>query len=312
MTQRDVFLSRLFELAKVDKDVILMAADMGAPSIDKWKSDLPDQFFSMGISEQNTINVASGFSNRGKKVYVYFMACWSARCLEQIRYSCSIGNNPITILGCGVGLGYAPAGPAHNPTDDIAYMKTVCNMEIYSPATNYMVEKLVDYTYNNRVLSYIRLERTYDTRLDLYYSPSTVPQNILKQGMFKTYNRHSDICILTSGYLLGRALSVSEKIGCDVIDLFRIDKINRDVFVKTMKDYFVVANLEEQTVNCGGFCSMVCRTMMENSLFKPVLNFQLPEKYLLENGNREFLLNKYDLSADYIAEQIERESNKRY
>ena len=88
--QRDTFISDLYELAKTDKNIILISVDMGAPSLDIWRETLPNQFIAAGISEQNAINVAAGLANAGKKVYVYFMAAWVARCFEQIRYSCSI------------------------------------------------------------------------------------------------------------------------------------------------------------------------------------------------------------------------------
>ena len=132
-SQRDIFLTRLFERAKEDKDIYLISVDMGAASLDRWRQELPDQFFAAGISEQNAINFAAGLSAAGKKVYIYFMACWVARCFEQIRYSCAMANNPITILGNGVALGYAPAGPAHEPTEDLTYMRSLCDIEIYSP-----------------------------------------------------------------------------------------------------------------------------------------------------------------------------------
>ena len=119
-SQRDTFITRLFERAREDKDICLISVDMGAPSLDRWRQELPNQFIAAGISEQNAINYAAGLSAAGKKVYVYFMASWVARCFEQIRYSCAMANNPITILGNGVALGYAPAGPAHAPTEDIA------------------------------------------------------------------------------------------------------------------------------------------------------------------------------------------------
>ena len=104
MSQRDTFIGELFEIAKNDKDVIMMSVDMGAPALDRWREELPDQFLFTGISEQHSINLAAGLSASGKKVYVYFMAAWAARCFEQIRYSCSMPNNPITILSNGVGL----------------------------------------------------------------------------------------------------------------------------------------------------------------------------------------------------------------
>ena len=42
-SQRDVFISTLFERAKKDKDIILISVDMGAPSLDQWRSELPNQ-----------------------------------------------------------------------------------------------------------------------------------------------------------------------------------------------------------------------------------------------------------------------------
>ena len=62
MTQRDTFISNLFEKAKQDKDIIMISVDMGAPTLDVWRETLPDQFIAAGISEQNAINVAAGLS----------------------------------------------------------------------------------------------------------------------------------------------------------------------------------------------------------------------------------------------------------
>ena len=150
MTQRDTFISDLFEIAKKDKDVILISVDMGASALDRWRDELPEQFIWTGISEQHSINLAAGLSAAGKKVYVYFMAAWSARCFEQIRYSCSMPNNPITILSNGVALGYAPAGPAHETNEDIAYMRSLLNVEIDCPASSTHVKELVQESYKNQ------------------------------------------------------------------------------------------------------------------------------------------------------------------
>ena len=167
MTQRDTFIEELFKIAKDDKDVIMMSVDMGASSLDQWREELPEQFLFTGISEQHSINLAAGLSASGKKVYVYFMAAWSARCFEQIRYSCALPNNPITILSNGVGLGYAPAGPAHEPNEDIAYMRSLLNIEIHCPRNIPATKELVKLSYKEPKLRYIRLERKYDTRFDL-------------------------------------------------------------------------------------------------------------------------------------------------
>jgi transketolase len=53
--QRDEFIEYLFEEAKKDPRIIFISVDMGAPALDKWREELPEQFVAAGISEQNAI-----------------------------------------------------------------------------------------------------------------------------------------------------------------------------------------------------------------------------------------------------------------
>lgn len=120
IASRDTFISGLYRVAKDDPRIILISVDMGAPALDQWRQELSAQFLSAGISEQNAVNVAAGIADSGGIPVVYFMAVWTARCFEQIRYSCAMPGLPVTVLGNGVGLGYAPAGPAHEATEDLS------------------------------------------------------------------------------------------------------------------------------------------------------------------------------------------------
>lgn len=316
-TQRDVFISTLFERAKADKDVFILSVDMGAPSLDEWRERLPRQFFAAGISEQNAINFAAGLSATGKKVYVYYMASWSARCFEQIRYSCAMAQNPITILGNGVALGYAPAGPAHEPNDDIAYMRSLCGMEIHSPANCLMARHLADLTYSDpRKLRYVRLERSYPKELDGLYSESILTPDFLESGIFTVKKAgpqqlaagKSKICILSSGYLLGRALKVSDQLSASgysvsVVDLWKIKPVYPVLFAKTVQEYDFLVTLEEQTLS-GGFGSAVCELLNDSRCLKNVLRLGLPERYIFENGTRDQLLDRNGLSVNAICGRI--------
>lgn len=309
VTQRDLFLTDLLAIAKKDPDVILISPDMGAPALDNWRSELPKQFFATGISEANSINFAAGLSSRGKKVYVYYMACWSARCFEQIRYSCGMAQNPITIIGVGVGLGYAPAGAGHNPTEDMAYMRSICGIEIYSPATNAAVKDLVNYTYNNRKLTYVRLERTYDAALDDFYTNFSISNT---QGVHPVrYDKFNDICIITSGYLLSRGLKIAKEIHCNLIDLYRIKPT--PVFLsKYLKESNMVITLEEQTLNCGGFSSVIADAIVDNHHQCELIRFGLDEKYILVNGTRDELLDSNGLSVNNIIDEVKIQFNRIY
>ena len=81
--QRDVFIDEIYEAALKDRDIFFISADFGAPSLDKFRDNLPKQFIHSGISEQHMIDMSAGLALSGKKVYVYAMAPFiTLRCLE--------------------------------------------------------------------------------------------------------------------------------------------------------------------------------------------------------------------------------------
>ena len=308
MAQREIFISTLFERAKIDDEIIFLSVDMGASSLDIWRDELPDQFIAMGISEQNAVNVAAGLSATGKKVYVYFMACWVARCFEQIRYSCAMGNNPITIIGGGPALGYAPAGPAHSPVEDLAYMRSLAGIEIYSPACDRMAGGLVDLTINDPKLRYIRLERSYPKVMDKIYSELKIDNGLLSRGsqLIKenSIELNKDLCIVSSGYMLGRAFEVAEKlelkgVGVSIIDLFKIDSIDEKYLLENIKNHDAIVTIEEQFLS-GGLGSFVCEILADSRTKKDILRLGLPNKYIFDNGNRDQLLDRNNLSVNDI------------
>ncbi len=310
MTQRDTFISDLFEIAKKDKDVILISVDMGASALDRWRDELPEQFIWTGISEQHSINLAAGLSAAGKKVYVYFMAAWSARCFEQIRYSCSMPNNPITILSNGVALGYAPAGPAHETNEDIAYMRSLLNVEIDCPASSTHVKELVQESYKNQKLRYIRLERKYDSRFDDLKTPNGVGLSLVQGGLFNNPNLVDEpkMAIISYGYMLGRCYDVQKKFLDNnmEVSLYNMSKIKPNPIIKLkekFKSYDKVISIEEQTLS-GGFGSTILEGMSDNNVNIPLLRIGLPERYIFENGDRDYHLDNNGLSVESIYDKI--------
>ena len=308
MTQRDTFIDELFKIAKEDKDVILISVDMGASALDQWREELPEQFIWTGISEQHSINLAAGLSARGKKVYVYFMAAWAARCFEQIRYSCSMPNNPITILSNGVALGYAPAGPAHETNEDIAYMRSLLNVEIHCPRNIPQTKDLVKLSYEESKLRYIRLERKYDVRFNDDDGGVNSGIEMLKPGLFNNplTKDNPKVALVSYGYMLGRCDDVWEKMMSDGVEscLFDMYRIKPNPIKENTFDGFShIVSVEEQTLS-GGFGSTILEGMSDNSISLPLLRIGLPERYIFENGDRDYHLDNNGLSVDSIYDKI--------
>jgi len=68
---RDIFIDSLFNLAKRDKNVFLITADLGFKIFDKFEKFLPKQYLNVGVAEQNMIGIATGIGLQDCKVFVY-------------------------------------------------------------------------------------------------------------------------------------------------------------------------------------------------------------------------------------------------
>lgn len=50
LAMRDIFWKKIYERAKNERDIVVLAADFAAPSLDKFRLELPQQFINLGIS----------------------------------------------------------------------------------------------------------------------------------------------------------------------------------------------------------------------------------------------------------------------
>ncbi|HLD82597.1 MAG TPA: 1-deoxy-D-xylulose-5-phosphate synthase, partial [Candidatus Omnitrophota bacterium] len=145
---RDTFFNALYKIAKKDKKVVLLTADCGAPSLDKFKQELSAQYFTVGIAEQNMISIAAGLALEGRIVYAYAIAPFaSLRCYEQIKVDLCCMNLPVTVLGIGAGFAYDIMGPTHHATEDISIMRSLPNMTILNPSDSIMAGEFAHLSY---------------------------------------------------------------------------------------------------------------------------------------------------------------------
>jgi len=71
----------------------------------------------------------------GKIPYINTIATFlTRRCFEQIVLDLGLHKTKVRLIGSGGGLVYAPLGPTHLATDDIAILRAVPNMTILAPA----------------------------------------------------------------------------------------------------------------------------------------------------------------------------------
>ena len=243
--QRDAFISEVFERAKRDRDIFFLSADFGAPALDAFREQLPDQFVHCGISEQNMIDLAAGLALDGRKVFCYAMAPFvSLRCFEQHKCSNSMMNLPVCTIVAGVGLGYADAGPTHYATEDLACLRAIINAHVLTASDAEVARLLAADAVDRPRFSFVRLDR--QPGIDL--SPAPTPDDI-RRG-YRIMRPGRKLALVTHGYMLGQTLEAvadgADFDGVAVIDLIQVKPMPQGL-VDLIGGCEAVMTIEEQT-----------------------------------------------------------------
>lgn len=297
---RDAFFDRLYDIACKDKQVMLLIADMSARSVEKFKNNLPNQFINTGISEQNTISVASGLALNNKKVFVFSIIPFiTMRCYEQIRIDICCMNLPVTIIGIGSGFSYSGDGPTHYAVQDIALMRTLPKINIFNPSDALSMNKLVDITYESSTPTYIRIDKERFSIIHTKDEDFSKGYCILSKG--------DDLTIISTGFMVHRALEVAEKLKAhsilaSVIELYQIKPLNKQL-LEIIKRSRRTIILEENNFT-GGIGSAICEGMIDSGYSSSIKRFAIEDTDCFKVGSREYLHKCFKLDVNTIVERI--------
>ncbi len=306
MGPRAMFGQFMIDIAKKNKKLMVLSADLGRSSgLDRFKSKFPDNYLSVGISEQNLIGVASGLAKEGYKVFVTSFAPFlSMRASEQIRMNLGYMKLPVNIvaLGSGVSMGYL--GNSHFGLEDIAVMRTVPGLKIFSPADCAELGKILyNLSGNNVGPTYIRLtgipgsSSVYNKKFNFDLNEL----NILKKGQ--------DLLIIGTGSVLSQCLIASNKLekyklSCEVLNLHTIKPINKKLINK-IKKFKTIVTVEEHSL-IGGLYSIISEQCATHKISKNLISISLPDKFG-PTGTYNYLMDFHGLTGEKIAKKIKNE-----
>ncbi len=293
---RDAFIRKVYSEMKKNKNIIFISNEQGASSLDVLRKDFSDRFINAGISEQNIITLASGLSSVGKKVFVYSIASFiTLRCFEQIKIDLCVMKQPVTIVGVGASYSYSADGPTHHATEDISIMRSLANMEIYSPSDSYQAEQLVNTSLSSKKPIYIRLDR------------QTFPliQNKkleIKKG-FNSLTKSNKYGIISTGCMVHNSLELGLKlkkfkINVEIIDLYKISPISPK-FINHIKKFDKIITIEENCLN-GGIGSIIAEIISDNNFNTKLKRFGLNDNLLYNYGSREYLHKSHKIDSNNL------------
>ncbi len=295
---RDVAVDAICSKMKKDKRIIFLNVDQGSPSLDKYLSKHKKQIVHCGISEQNMMTVGAGLALDGKKVFCYGMTPFvSARSFEQVKISLSAMNVPVCVFGVGQGLGYADAGPTHYATEDLGIMYTLPNSFIYTPSDAHSCKYLVGKILREKKFTYFRVDR--DPLPPIYNSNEKLFEKNFKHG-FNEILRGKKTCVISNGYTLNKIFHLEKryKKNIGVIDLYQNSPIDFSKLNKRLLKYKKIYVVDEQVnkLNTG----TILKANLKTNVSKNILIYSLPDRFIFENGGRDYLLRKNGLDLNKI------------
>ena len=302
IVMRDAFFEELYRIASQDRRVVLLTDDFGAPSLDKFRRDLNNQYINMGIAEQNMVTVAAGLALGGKIVYTYAIAPFiTMRCYEQTKLDLCCMNLPVTAIGVGAGFAYGSDGPTHQATEDIAIMRALPGMTILSPSDVVMTASFAEMSYKSPGPKYIRLDRA---KLPLIYGDR---HHEFDDGL-TSLKSGRDLTIITTGIMVHRSLEVTDELArhsvdAGIVDLYRLKPVNQELLLQIVEQSKRVATVEEHSIN-GGIGSIVAEIFADNNITVPLKRIAIPDRSYINYGGRNYLHASCGLDANSITNTL--------
>lgn len=300
---RNAYLEALYDLAKNNRQIMSLNADIGAIVFDQFRADFPDQFVNFGVAEPNMITAAAGMAASGKIPFCYTITPFiTMRTYEQIRDDVCLHNLNVKIVGVGAGLVYSTLGPTHHALEDIAIMKVLPNMQIVSPGDPTESKKATYAIAEINGPVYFRIgtrgePKIYDDDYEFEFGKGVV----LKEG--------DDFTIITTGSIINDVLMAAqelerENISTRVINIHTIKPIDKDIILNAAKETGAIITVEEHYLE-GGIGSSIGNIILENT--NSPIKFKrlgIDDCFCSSYGAHKDLKSQYGIAKENIFKEV--------
>ena len=302
---KSAFIETLSELAARDRHLMLLSGDLGFKVFDIFRGKYPGQFLNMGVAESHMISVAAGLALEGKRPVVYSIAPFLImRPYEQIRNDICFHQASVILVGAGGGFSYGANGASHHALTDVALMRALPEMNVFTPADDYETKWCVETAYSQKNPAYIRLGRN--------VAPSIHSQVLrgkdIERGVL--LNDGDEIGILVSGFILPNAYQAARELmkrgySVRLISFPLIKPLSEDLVEETFEQCSWVFTVEEHHL-IGGFSGAVMEVAMAKRLpLEKLCPIAAQETAIYETGSHDYLRRKAGLSSESIVCRIE-------
>lgn len=298
---RNTFIETLTESARSDDDIFIISGDAGFGVFEDFRKIKPDRFLNAGIAEANMIGMAGGLSLSGFNVFVYNIIPFVLyRCFEQVRNDICYQRLPVTLVGIGSGVTYAPGGMTHYGVEDVALTATLPNLTVISPVDPVETAAAVRYGLAADGPVYIRIAKSNEPAIRKDGCP-----DIRKPGLI---NSGDDIAILGYGSILNEAVRAVERlkrtgVRVKLISVPMLQPFPHEDIYALIQDANAIITLEEH-YRTGGLATRMYELFIRYGRHWPLFSLALPDTFLHDIKDQQGMRRKYGVDADSVVKTV--------
>ncbi len=301
LEMRQVYCNKLIELARKNKDIVILEADlMKGSGTTRFFEEFPDRAFDVGVAEANMVTVAAGMSTYGKIPFCTTFAPFATRrCYDQNFISVAYSKRNVKIVGTDPGIAAELNGGTHMPFEDMGIMRNIPEMVIVEPTDTAMLGELMPQIAEYQGAVYMRMFRkktrkVYDEseEFDLFRAKQ------IKKG--------KDCVIICSGIMVSKAIEAEKRLrekGYDVgiLNIATWKPIDKDAIIENAEYAGAIVTAENHSI-INGLGSAVAEVVVENKLV-PMARIGVQDEFG-EVGMMDYLEKRYKMSDVDIEEAV--------
>jgi 1-deoxy-D-xylulose-5-phosphate synthase len=302
-----VFAEAMVAEARADERVIgITAAMAGGTGLQQLCDELPEQYYDVGIAEQNAVLLASGLALQGAKPVCAIYSTFLQRAFDQIVHDVCLQELDVTFAMDRAGL-VGDDGPTHHGAFDVSYFLPIPNVVVMAPRDEAMLVHMLHTAIAHNGPAALRYPRGAAEGAELPAEPELLPigrGEVLAEG--------ERVALLGYGYgvtVAREAAEILEKHGLKptVADARFAKPLDANLAERLAREHELVVTIEENVLP-GGFGSAVLDHLEDAFAEAPgerarVLRIGLPDAYVT-HGKPALLRAEVGLTGESVADRV--------
>jgi transketolase len=201
----------------------------------------------------------------------------------------------VKIVGSAPGLTQGSNGGTHMCFLDLALMRVMPNMHVYSPCDAYELRAVMRHMAKTKQPTYMQLVR--------YRVPGVFDENcVFDPNRARVMREGADVTLVTTGYMVPYVLKAADELAtqgikAEVLHYPSVKPFDADTLVASAQKTGSVVCVENQST-LGGLGGAVCETLSERHPVR-VKRLGVPDKFG-EVATEDYLFEKHGFGINHI------------